>query len=47
MDNDHTVSKYDRIRGQLEGVALFTRPSTIKNVETINRAKRNVRHRDL
>jgi hypothetical protein len=33
--NDNTVSRYDRTRGSLEGVAMFTRPSTVKNVETI------------
>jgi hypothetical protein len=33
--NDNTVQKYDRIRGGLEGGALFTKPSTIRNVETI------------
>jgi len=27
--SDNTVAKYDRIRGMLEGVALFTKPSTI------------------
>jgi hypothetical protein len=35
MDNDNTVAKYDRIRGGLEGVALFTKPSTIKNVQVV------------
>jgi hypothetical protein len=35
MINDNTVSKYDRIRGGLEGVALFTRASTVKHVETL------------
>ena len=35
MDNDNTVSKYDRVRGGLEGVAMFTRPSTIKNVQIV------------
>lgn len=34
-DNDHTISKYDRLRGNLHDVALFTRPSTIKSVQTI------------
>jgi hypothetical protein len=33
MDNDNTVAKYDRVRGGLEGVALFTKPSTVKNVQ--------------
>jgi hypothetical protein len=35
MENDNTIKKYDRIRGGMEGVALFTKPSTIRNVETI------------
>ena len=30
-----TVSKYDRIRGGLHGVALFTKPSTIRSVQAI------------
>lgn len=34
--NDNTVSKYDRVRGGLEGVALFTKPSTVKNVQIIS-----------
>lgn len=33
VENDNTVKKYDRVRGSLEGVALFTKPSTVKNVE--------------
>jgi hypothetical protein len=35
MAEFETVSKYDRIRGGLQGVALFTKPSTVKNVQTI------------
>jgi hypothetical protein len=35
MSCDNTVSKYDRVRGGLEGVALFTKPSTVKNVQII------------
>lgn len=35
MDNDNTIQKYDRIRGGLVGVALFTKPSTIRNVQNI------------
>ncbi len=35
MTNDNTVAKYDRVRGGLEGIALFTRPSTIKNVQIV------------
>jgi len=34
-NNDNTVSKYDRVRGGLEGVALFTKPSTVKNTQII------------
>lgn len=34
-ENDNTVAKYDRVRGGLEGVALFTKPSTVKNVQII------------
>lgn len=33
--NDNTVGKFDRVRGGIDGVALFTRPSTIKNVQDI------------
>jgi hypothetical protein len=35
MNNDHQIGKYDRQRGALEGVARFTKPSTVKTVETI------------
>lgn len=36
MDQDHTISKYDRLRGSMQNVALFVkRPTTIKNVESI------------
>lgn len=35
METDNSIKKYDRIRGGMEGVALFTKPSTIRNVETI------------
>jgi hypothetical protein len=34
-DQDYTVAKYDRLRGGLQGVALFTKPSTVKSVQTI------------
>jgi hypothetical protein len=34
MDTN-SVTKYDRLRGGLEGVALFTKPSTVRNIETI------------
>jgi hypothetical protein len=32
---DHAINKYDRQRGGLKDVALFTKASTIMNVETI------------
>ena len=32
---DNTIQKYDRIRGGMQGVALFTKPSTIRNIQTI------------
>ncbi len=35
MTNDNTIAKYDRVRGGLEGVALFTKPSTVKNVQIV------------
>jgi len=35
MNEDNTICKYDRQRGNLHGVALFTKPSTVRNVETI------------
>lgn len=34
-DTDHTISKYDRLRGSMHDVAMFTKPSTIKNVQTL------------
>lgn len=33
--DENVISKYDRLRGSLQDVALFTRPSTIKNVQNI------------
>ena len=35
MPDDYQVNKYDRLRGGLQGVALFTKPSTVKNVVNI------------
>lgn len=35
MENNNTITKYDRLRGGLEGVALFTKPSTIRNVQNL------------
>jgi hypothetical protein len=31
MSDDNTIQKYDRIRGGMQGVALFTKPSTIRS----------------
>ena len=33
--NDNTVSKYDRLYGGLRDVSLFTKPSTIKLVQSL------------
>jgi len=35
MADERQITKYDRIRGGMADVALFTKPSTIKNVQTI------------
>ena len=36
MDHQYdTISKYDRVYGGLHDVSLFTKPSTIKNVQAI------------
>jgi len=35
MDNDHSISKYDRQRGNLEKIATFTRPSTVRTVQNL------------
>lgn len=35
MPDEATISKFDRLRGSMHNVALFTKPSTIKNVQTI------------
>lgn len=32
---DRSIGKYDRIYGGLQGVALFTKPSTVKNVQPL------------
>jgi hypothetical protein len=32
LDNDNQIAKYDRIRGALEGVALFCKQSTIRTI---------------
>lgn len=34
-NGDSTICKYDRLRGSLQEVAMFTRPSTIKNVQNL------------
>lgn len=51
-NEDFTISKYDRQRAGLEGVAMFTKPSTIQNIEGITgRAEtfviRTCRHDEL
>lgn len=35
MAEDKQIQKYDRVRGGLQGVGLFTKPSTIQTVENI------------
>jgi hypothetical protein len=35
MSDENMISKYDRLRGGLADVAMFTKPSTIQNVESI------------
>lgn len=35
MSEGNTVTKYDRARGSLEGIAVFTKPATIKNVQAV------------
>jgi hypothetical protein len=32
---DNQIPKYNRIRGALEGIALFTKAATIKNVQSV------------
>jgi len=34
QDPDRQVSSYDRQRGQLQGIAMFTKPSTVKSNPT-------------
>src|SRR5215471_5405253 len=35
MTDTATLTKYDRLRGGLEGVALFTKPSTVQHVQNL------------
>lgn len=35
MENDRTISTFDRTRGALDGVALFARATTVKTVESV------------
>ena len=35
MAEEKTIKKYDRVRGDLEGVAVFTKPSTVMNVQVM------------
>ena len=32
---ERTIAKYDRLRGGLKDVALFTKPTTVRNVESV------------
>lgn len=34
-DQDHTIQKFDRVYAGLQGVALLTKPSTVKDVQFI------------
>jgi hypothetical protein len=35
MDNDHQIEKYDRLRGSLHDTGLFTKQSTIRNLDKV------------
>jgi hypothetical protein len=35
MEDSNTLTKYDRMRGQLNEMALFTKPSTVRSVQSI------------
>lgn len=37
-DNDNQISKYDRLRGNLKDVGMFTKPSTIQTVQQLTGA---------
>jgi hypothetical protein len=51
MDNDHTISKYDRTYGGMHDVCLKTKGSTIKNIELTGRSEtfivQTMRHAEL
>lgn len=34
-DQTKTISKYDRLRGSMQDVAMFTKQSTVRNVQTL------------
>jgi hypothetical protein len=35
MDNDHQISKYDRLYGSMREVCIYTKPSTVQIVEPV------------
>jgi hypothetical protein len=51
MDNDHTISKYDRTYGDMHDVCLKTKASTIQSIAMTGRAEtfivQTMRHPDL
>lgn len=34
-NTDRVISKYDRLRGGLKGIAMFTKPSTVRTIEDL------------
>jgi hypothetical protein len=32
-ENNNVIQKYDRLRGGMQGVALFTKPSTVRTIQ--------------
>ena len=51
MDNDHTISKYDRLYGAMYDVCLKTKGSTIQNLDLTGRTEtfivQTMRHAEL
>ena len=39
MDNDHQISEYDRLYGRMHDVCIFTKPSTVQNLELTGRTE--------
>lgn len=35
MSEENSISKYDRLRGGLKDVALFTKPSTVRTIQNL------------